>query len=52
MFANIEQRDAHMQRESITEWPEFERTTTDEKIRMLRGDLPHFVLDRPRPMTI
>lgn len=43
----VEARDEHMRRLSLTAWPEFERGRTDERIRMLRGHLPDFVVDHP-----
>jgi hypothetical protein len=43
----IEARDAHMQQAGISEWPEFRAARTDERIKMLRDELPAFLSEHP-----
>jgi hypothetical protein len=40
-------RDAHMEKMKVEVWPEFRSARTDERIRMLRAELPAFMVEHP-----
>lgn len=49
IFENVlvEARDAYMAAQGLVEWPEFASSRTDERIRLLRNQLPQFMSEHP-----
>jgi hypothetical protein len=43
----VESRDAHMKSAGMTEWPEFRAARTDERIKLLKDELPAFLSEHP-----
>jgi len=47
-----EARAAHMQQNGLTEWPEYQKAFTPEKIKLLAGQLPPFMVSHPEIYSI
>lgn len=43
----VRARDEHMVEHSMTDWPEFKKAKTDERIKLLAGKLPKFLSEHP-----
>jgi len=43
-----EARDAHMQAQSLTEWPEYDKAKTNKKMELLKDGLPPFLIENKR----
>lgn len=48
----MDARREYMQTNQLRAWPDFDKARTDERIRMLRGYLPEFMIEHPQLYSI